>query len=39
MRPRQTKLSPLLRSFAGAALLVWLVAQALCLAHCNFGIS
>ena len=37
MRSRQTTLSPLLRSFAAVALLVWLVAQALCTAHCNFG--
>src|SRR5437867_4290485 len=38
MRLRQAKLSPMLRSFAGLAILVWLAAQALCLAHCNFGV-
>ena len=38
MPSRQTKLSPLLRSFAAAALVVWLAAQVLCTAHCNFGV-
>ncbi len=38
MRSRQTKLSPLLRSFAAAGLLVWLTAQVLCTAHCSFGV-
>ena len=37
MHSRQTKLRPLLRSFAAVALVVWLAAQALCMAHCNFG--
>ena len=37
MRLRQITLSPLLRSFAAVTLLVWLVAQVLCTAHCNFG--
>ena len=39
MRSRQTTFSPLLRSFAGGALLVWVAAQVLCFAHCNFGIG
>ena len=38
MRLRQTKLSPLFRCFAAAALFVWLAAQVLCTAHCNFGV-
>ena len=39
MRSRQTTFSPLLRSFAAGALFVWLTAQALCFAHCNFGVG
>ena len=39
MRSRQTTFSPLLRSFAAGALLVWVAAQVLCFAHCNFGVS
>jgi hypothetical protein len=39
MISRPTKLSPLLRCFAAGALFVWLAAQALCFAHCNFGVS
>jgi len=39
MRSRQTIFSPLLRSCAAAALLVWVAAQVLCFAHCNFGAS
>ena len=34
---RQTTLSPLLRSVAALALVVYVVAQALCFLHCNFG--
>ena len=37
MRSRQTILSPLLRSLAAFALVVFVVAQALCFVHCNFG--
>ena len=37
MRWRQTTLSPWLRSLAGFALLVFIVAQTLCFIHCNFG--
>ena len=37
MRSRQISFSPLLRSFAAGALLVWVAAQVLCFAHCNFG--
>jgi len=37
MRLRQTTLSPLLRSLAALALIVFVVAQAMCLVHCNFG--
>ena len=39
MRSRQTTFSPLLRSFAAGALLVWVAAQVLCFAHCNFGVG
>ena len=39
MRSRQTSFSPLLRSFAAGALFVWLTAQVLCFAHCNFGVG
>ena len=39
MRLRQTTLSPWLRSLAALALLVFIVAQAFCFAHCNFGAS
>ena len=37
MRLRQTTLSPLLRSLAVLALMVFVVAQAMCFVHCNFG--
>jgi len=37
MRLRQTTLSPLLRSLAAFALVVFVVAQAMCFVHCNFG--
>lgn len=37
MRLRQTTLSPLLRSLAALALVVFVVAQAMCFVHCNFG--
>jgi hypothetical protein len=37
MRSRQTTFSPLLRSLAATTLLVWVMAQVLCFAHCNFG--
>ena len=37
MRSRQTTFSPLFRSFAALALVVFVVAQALCFVHCNFG--
>ena len=39
MRSRQTTFRPLLRSFATGALLVWVAAQVLCFAHCNFGVG
>jgi len=39
MRRRQTTLSPMLRFFAATALLVWIAAQGLCFAHCNFGVG
>ena len=39
MRSRQTTFSPLLRSFAAGVLLVWVAAQVLCFAHCNFGVG
>lgn len=39
MRSRPTTFSPLLRSLAAVTLLVWVVAQACCFAHCNFGVS
>ena len=39
MRSRPTIFSPLLRSLAAATLLVWVVAQACCFAHCTFGVS
>jgi len=39
MRSRPTTFSPLLRSFAAGALLVWVAAQVLCFAHCHFGAS
>lgn len=39
MRSRQTTFSPLLRSFAAGALLVWVAAQVFCFAHCNFGVG
>ena len=35
---RPTSLSPLLRSLAAVTLVVWLAAQMLCTAHCNFGL-
>jgi hypothetical protein len=38
MQSHQTKLSPMLRSFAAVTLLAWLAAQVLCAAHCNFGV-
>jgi hypothetical protein len=37
MRSDKKTMKPLLRPFAAAALFVWLVAQVLCTAHCNFG--
>ncbi len=37
MRLRQTTLRPLLRSIAALALVVFVVAQAMCFVHCNFG--
>ena len=37
MRSRQTILSPLLRSLAAFALVVFVVAQALCFVHCHYG--
>ncbi len=37
MRLRQTTLSPLLRSLAALALVVFVVAQTMCFVHCNFG--
>ena len=37
MNLRQTTLSPLLRSLAALALVVFVVAQAMCFVHCNFG--
>jgi hypothetical protein len=37
MRLRQTTLSPLLRSLAALALVVFVVAQAMCFVHCHFG--
>jgi len=37
MRSRQTILSPLLRSFAALALVIFVAAQTLCFIHCNFG--
>lgn len=36
MRLRQTTLSPLLRSLAALALVVFVVAQTICFVHCNF---
>ena len=39
MRSRQTTFSPLLRSVAAGALLVWVAAQVLCFAHCQFGVG
>lgn len=39
MISRQTQLRPLLRCFAAATLLLWIVAQACCFAHCTFGVS
>ena len=39
MRSCQTTFSPLLRTFAAGALLVWVAAQVLCFAHCNFGVG
>jgi len=38
MSPRQAKLRPMARSLAAVALLVWLAAQVVCAAHCNFGL-
>lgn len=37
MRLRQTTLSPLLRSLAALALVVFVVAQAMCFVHCHVG--
>jgi hypothetical protein len=37
MRLRQTTLRPLLRSLAALALMVFVVAQAMCFVHCHFG--
>src|SRR6185295_11725546 len=39
MRSRQTIFGPLLRFFAAVALCIWIAAQALCFAHCYFGVS
>jgi hypothetical protein len=39
MRSRPTIISPLLRTVAAGLLLVWIAAQVLCFAHCNFGVS
>ena len=39
MRLRQTTISPLFHSFAAGTLLVWIAAQVLCFAHCNFGVG
>jgi len=38
MRLRETTLNPLFRSVAAATLCVWLAAQVLCMAHCDFGV-
>ena len=37
MRLRKTTLSPLIRSVAAVALLLFVAGQALCFVHCNFG--
>jgi hypothetical protein len=37
MRSRQTTLSPLFRSLAALALVVFVAAQAMCFVHCHFG--
>ncbi len=37
MSLRRTTLSPMLRSLAGLALVVFVVAQSMCFIHCNFG--
>ena len=37
LRSRQPTLSLLFRSLAASALLVWVAAQVVCSAHCNFG--
>ena len=37
MRMRQTTLNPLVRTFAVLALMVFVMAQAMCFVHCNFG--
>ena len=39
MRSRPNIFSPLLRSCAAGVLLLWVAAQALCFAHCNFGVA
>ena len=39
MRLRQTNLSPLFRFSAALALVVFVVAQAMCFVHCNFGVG
>ena len=38
MRSRPNIFSPLLRTCAAGALLLWVAAQALCFGHCNFGV-
>jgi len=38
MRLCETRLNPLFRSVAAATLCIWLAAQALCAAHCDFGV-
>ena len=38
MRLRETRLNLLFRSVAAATLCVWLAAQVLCAAHCDFGV-
>lgn len=38
MHLHQTFRRPLFRCFAAAVLMVWLLAQGLCFAHCQFGV-
>jgi hypothetical protein len=37
LRQKTKTLSPLLRSLAALALVVFVLAQAMCIVHCNFG--